>query len=466
MEQVAAESGGALLIRTDIAGCDTAVPLLDGGSRRFVPLDHAASTAPFRAVQQAVDRFGDWYANVHRGTGFKSRLSSWAFEEARRGILRFVGGDPEHQVVLFTRNATESLNHVAQRLPLYGRSVVTTIMEHHSNDLPWRRVADVVRVGVDAAGRVDQRALRAALEDQEGRVAILAVSGASNVTGIVNPVHEWARWAHAAGARIVVDAAQWVPHRPVDVRPADDPAHLDFLAFSSHKMHAPYGTGVLVGPRDAFQAGEPRLVGGGTVDVVDTERVVFADAPDREEAGTPCILGAVALAAAIAEYRRLGWDGIVDHEQKLNALARRGLRGVPGITLYGDDDEDHLATIAFNIAGLPHALVSAILGEEWGIGTRSGCFCAHGYVKTLLGIDPSLFQDFEERIIAGNHRDIPGAVRASFGLGNAVSDAERLVEAVRAIAAGRYDRGWALDPSTGEYEHPAARHDFAEFFSA
>ncbi len=465
MEQVGTEPGGALLTHADIAGSDTAVPTLGGGRCRYVPLDHAASTAPFRAVQQATDRFGSWYANVHRGTGFKSRLSSWAFDEARKAVLAFVGGDAARQVALFTRNTTESLNHVAQRLPLYGRCVVTTLMEHHSNDLPWRRVAEVVRVGVDAKGRVDERALRAALQDNEGRVAILAVSGASNVTGIVNPVHEWARWAHAAGARIVVDAAQWVPHRPVDVRAVDDPAHLDFLAFSSHKMHAPYGTGVLIGPRADFAAGEPRLVGGGTVDVVDTERVVFSDAPDREEAGTPCIVGAVALAAAIREYRRIGWTRIVEHERALNDVARRGLRAIPGVTLYGDDDGDHLATIAFNVDGLPHALVSAILGEEWAIGTRSGCFCAHGYVKSLLGIDPALFHDFEARIIAGNHTDIPGAVRASFGLGNAREDAERLVEAVRAIAGGRYDHAWTLNPASGEYEHPATHHDFAEFFS-
>lgn len=467
MEQVGAEPGGAILNSpASIVGRDTAVPILGGGSRRYAHLDHAASTAPFTAAQDAVTRFGHWYANVHRGTGFKSRLSSWAFEAARREVLGFVHGDPATQIAVFTRNTTEALNHLAHRLPLAGRRVVTTMMEHHSNDLPWRRVADVVRVGVDAAGRVDEACLRRTLRENAGRVAVLAVSGASNVTGIVNPVHEWARWAHEAGAMIVVDGAQWVPHRPVDVRRTGDPGHIDFLAFSGHKMYAPFGTGVLIGPRASFEAGEPRLVGGGTVDVVDTARVVFTEAPDREEAGTPCIIGAVALAAAMREYRRIGWDGILAHEQELGRLARQGLRKTPGVVLYGGNDGDSLAVLAFNVEGVPHALVSAILGEEWGIGTRSGCFCAHGYVKSLLGIDPTRSQDFEERIINGDRRDIPGAVRASFGLGSEPDDAKRLLEGVRAIAAGDHDDGYAVDPATGEYLHPGAAAHFAEYFSA
>ncbi len=151
---------------------------------------------------RAVTDFGAWYANVHRGTGFKSRLSTWAFDEARRTVLKFVGADPAADIALFTRNTTESLNHLAHALQVpEGQVIVTTLMEHHSNDLPWRRRAPIVRVGLDAGGGVDQAALRRALQSHRGRVALLAVSGASNVTGIVNPVHRWAEWAHAAGRR-------------------------------------------------------------------------------------------------------------------------------------------------------------------------------------------------------------------------------------------------------------------------
>jgi cysteine desulfurase/selenocysteine lyase len=279
-------------------------------------------------------------------------------------------------------------------------------------------------------------------------------------------VHRWARWAHEAGARIVVDAAQLVPHRPVDMRPADDPEHLDFLAFSGHKMYAPFGAGVLIGPRLAFERSAPRLVGGGTVSIVDVDRVQYADAPDREEAGTPAIIGAVAIAAAIREYQALGWTAIMDHEAELARIVMGGLRAIPGVTIYGGDSAsaDRLAVVPFNIDGLPHALVSAILSEEWGIGTRSGCFCAHPYVKAMLGVSETEARALEARILAGDHSDVPGMVRASFGWSNTFDDAHRLVEAVRAIAGGRFQQCYALG-ADGEYSHSDSRTDFAEFFT-
>jgi len=452
-----------------VLGTSTAVPVLGGGTRRFANFDHAASTPPFAAVLRAVGEFSAWYANVHRGTGFKSRLSSWAYDEARRTVLRFVGADPDRALAVFTRNTTEAINHVAQRLAFApGSVVITTEMEHHSNELPWRRVARVVRVPVDAHGAVDDDALRRALRDHHGRVALVAVCGASNVTGMVNPVHRWARWAHEAGARILVDAAQLVPHRPVDVRAPDDPEHLDFLAFSAHKMYAPFGTGVLVAPREPFLVGEPRLVGGGTVDVVDPERVVYTALPDREEAGTPCIVGAVALAAAMREYQDIGWPAIIQHEDALTRQAYAGLTAIPGVRVFGPAPGagERLGVIAFNVGSMSHALVAAILSDEWGIGTRSGCFCAQLYVKALLGIDEPAALAFEERLLGGDRSDLPGAVRASIGLDNTEDDVRRLVEAVRAIAGGRYRDGYALDAAHGEYVHAAACADYGAWFQA
>lgn len=456
-------------LRSLVVGVEQGVPLADGTVRPYVSFDNAASTPPFRAVLDAVNRFASWYGNVHRGTGFKSRLSSGAYDDARRIVERFVGADPARDMAVFTRNTTESLNHLAQQLVLpSGSVVISTLMEHHSNDLPWRRAALVVRVGLDAAGAVDEDALRRALRQHRGRVALLAVSGASNVTGIINPVHRWARLAHEEGARIVVDAAQLVPHREVSMRPAADPEHLDFLAFSAHKMYAPFGTGVLVGPRAFFDCGEPRLAGGGTVDIVDTDRVVWASAPDREEAGTPCIVGAVALAAAIGEYQRIGWSAMRAHETALTRETLAGLAGIPGVRVYGDADPtraaERLGVIAFNVEGMPHALVSAILSDEWGIGTRSGCFCAHPYVKALLGISADASAALQDRIIRGDRGDVPGAVRASFGLSNAPDDAGRLVTAVRSVAEGRYATGYTLDAAHGEWLHAGACSAFDSYF--
>jgi selenocysteine lyase/cysteine desulfurase len=455
-------------LRGLVAGAEVHVPVRDG-ERRYVNLDNAASPPPFGRVLEAVQRFAPWYANVHRGTGFKSRLSTWALEEARAAIGRFVGADPESDVVVLTRNATGALNRIARRVRAdLGNDgvVLATVMEHHSNDLPWRDVAPVEYIPVDRCGRLDDDQLRRRL--RRGGVGVLAVTAASNVTGIVNPVHTYARWAHQAGARIVVDAAQLVPHRPLDVRSPDDPEHLDFVAFSAHKLYAPFGVGVLVGPRALLGRGAPDEVGGGTVDSVGLDHVDWAGLPDREEAGTPCVIGAVALAAAIRVYADLGWDAIVAHEDALTARALAALAGVPDLTLYGDAGASaggRLGVLAFNLAGLPHGLVAAILAHEWGIGTRSGCFCAHPYVKALLGVSDAEAEAQAARLRAGDRRDLPGAVRVSLGVYNTAGDLERLDEALHAIAAGRHGADYALDPASGEWRaaSDAAGRDFAAY---
>ncbi|HEY6100330.1 MAG TPA: aminotransferase class V-fold PLP-dependent enzyme, partial [Anaeromyxobacter sp.] len=184
---------GAARALLEVVGAEERVPVLGGGMRRYVNFDNAASTPALECVRDTVDEFLRWYSNVHRGTGYKSRLSSWAFEEARDRVARFVGADPEDAVVLFCKNATEAINKLAHRFPFEKDDVVvTTVMEHHSNELPWRRVARVVHVGVRPDGRVDEDELARTLALHRGRVRLLAVTGASNVTGYVNPVHSWA----------------------------------------------------------------------------------------------------------------------------------------------------------------------------------------------------------------------------------------------------------------------------------
>ncbi len=441
----------------EVAGTGTLVPVL-GGERRYVALDNAASTPPFAAVLAAVARAAEWYGSVHRGAGFKSHVSTDAYEHARYAVHRFLRADPARNTVLFTRNTTDAINHLAMSMPLpSGAVVLVSGMEHHSNDLPWRKVARVVHVAAAADGRLDEADLRAQLRRHRERVAVLAVTGASNVTGVVNPVHRWARWAHEAGARIVVDAAQLAPHRPIDVRADADPEHLDVVAFSGHKMFAPFGCGVLMAPPSLFRA-EPYQVGGGTVDTVGLDYTSWAALPDREEAGTPNVLGAVALAAAIEVYSELGWETILEHERHLTARLLASIALVPGITIYGDADPagaaDRLGVVAFNLRGLPHAKVAGILADEWGIGTRSGCFCAHPYVKRLLGLSPAAAAKAEQLILAGDRSEAPGAVRASLGLQNTGEDVDRFADALHAIAAGRYRSGYVLDRESGMWHHP------------
>src|SRR5918996_292270 len=245
-----------------------------------------------------------------------------------------------------------------------------------------------LRRGGPPAGTLDEDGLDRLLAVYAGRVALLAVSGASNVTGVVQPVHRLAEKVHAVGGRILVDAAQLAAHRPIDMRAHDDPSHLDFVALSAHKMYAPFGTGALIGRRDSFR-GRPDHAGGGTIRAVTVDDVAWADLPDREEAGGPNVVGAVALAAAMRALREIGLDRIAAHEAEITRYAMDRLAGVPGVTLHGPtgasesverDAADILGTkvgvIPFTVDGLEHGLVAAVLGYEHGVGVRHGCFCA------------------------------------------------------------------------------------------
>src|SRR5581483_9696928 len=295
-----------------LTGDDVAVPCIDGTERRYVSLDAAASTSAFAAVATRVAEFLPRYSSVHRGAGWKSQLATAEYEEARAAALRFAGREGSDDVAILCRNTTEAINHLAYRLRFAPDDVVvTTVVEHHANLLPWARVARRRHVECDGHGRFDVDDVVARL-DERPRPRLLAVTGASNVTGWLPPVEEIVAAAHERDIPVLVDAAQLAPHRPL-------PRDADYLAWSGHKMYAPFGTGVLVGPRSSFTSGDPFLAGGGAVDLVDLDEVVWTDPPDREEAGSPNVVGAVALHAAIDEFDRIGWDTIVAHDRAVAA---------------------------------------------------------------------------------------------------------------------------------------------------
>ena len=266
--------------------------------------------------------------------------------------------------------------------------VLSTEMEHHSNDLPWRR-ATLVRARVTPDGRLDEDDVDRLLAEHGERIALVTVSGASNVTGFVQPIHRLACKAHSVGAKILVDAAQLAPHRRIDVKSDDDPEHIDFVALSAHKMYAPFGTGALVGCRDIFLDGAPEYQGGGTVEIVTPSDVHWAGLPDREEAGSPNVVGAVAMAVAARTLVEIGMERLERHEALLTQYALERLQSVPGLVLYGERDfaqgGDRIGVIPFNLRATHHALVAAILGSEAGIGVRNGCFCAQRMLLSFYG---------------------------------------------------------------------------------
>jgi selenocysteine lyase/cysteine desulfurase len=297
---------------------------------------------------------------------------------------------------------------------------------------------------------------------------MVTITGASNVTGYLNPIHRLAEKAHSAGAMFMVDAAQLAPHRKIDMLPLDDPAHIDFISISAHKMYAPFGTGALIGRKDIFEHGDPDMTGGGTVEIVTLDNVVWTGPPERDEAGSPNVIGAVALAAAIRQLATVGMDEVARHEANLTRYALEKLKTIQGLRVYGDTDPtkagDRLGVIPIELMRVDHFLAAAILGYEFGIGVRSGCFCAHPYILHLLGLSKDEAAEVRRRMLSGDKSEMPGLIRISFGLYNTLEDVDVLINALRCIVKGEYKGNYIQDKTTGEYSPVAWQPNFTDYF--
>lgn len=405
----------------ELVGGDLTVPLVGGEWVRYANLDNAASAPALRSVTEAVDQLLPYYGSVHRGAGFASLVSTEAYTRARELVRAFLGAR-EDDLVLFTRNTTDAFNLLAGALPA-GATVLTFTGEHHANLLPWRR-GDVRDLGIPASPAEALTALEVALRELRGGPVLVSVTGASNVTGEVWPVEAIVELAHAHGARVALDAAQLAAHRALDIAAWD----VDYVAFSGHKVYAPFGAGVLAGRADWLDAGRPHLAGGGAVRNVTADGVEWATGPARHEGGTPAALGAFAIAAAVSALDETGWEQIVAHEEALLARLLTGLDALGARTyeLWERGASDRVGVVSFNVDGVDPALLAAALGAEHGIGVRDGAFCAH-----------PLMDHFGDR----------HAVRASVGVGTCEDDVDRLLRAVEQIAAR--GPGWSYVERNG-----------------
>lgn len=468
--------GIALKQKTDfnlvryIVGLDRKVPLLGGGQRTYINFDNAASTPIAKPVMDVVNQFAPWYSSVHRGSGFKSQLATQAYDEARQIVLKFFGANESDHVVIFGKNTTEAINKLSYRLNLAKDDVVLVgLTEHHSNDLPWRKQAKVIHININKQGTLLLSDLAAKLAKYGSRVKLVAISGGSNVTGAMPDLAEAARLVHAAGSKLFVDCAQLAPHRRISLGRLGSNTHIDYIAVSAHKMYAPFGTGALIGRKDTFETGTPELCGGGTIAVVTEDKVEWAPPPDRDEAGSPNVIGAVAFARALQFLDHIGMDTVAEHEADLTAYLLTKLSNNKSLQIYGDTNPAsaarRLGVITFNIKGYHPGLVSAILSAEWGIGVRSGCFCAHPYVTRLLGMTKQDINKFREVVLSGDRRDIPGMVRVSFGVYNSRREIDLLAEALTQIAAGAYEGAYRQDKISGEFSPENWRPDLSAAFS-
>jgi cysteine desulfurase / selenocysteine lyase len=453
-----------------VVGGNQKVPVLGGEKTRYVNLDNAASTPALVEVRDGVNRFLEYYSSVHRGFGYKSHLSTQAYEDARTVVANFFGASLSDRVVIFGKNTTEAVNKLSYRLGIGPDQVIlSTVAEHHSNMLPWRIRHSLELVETLPDGSINLDMLEAKLIEFGPRIRLVAITGASNVTGHMPPIHEIARKVHAVGAELLVDAAQLAAHRKIDMLSIDDPARIDYLTISGHKLYAPFGTGALIGPRAAFELGVPEMVGGGEVEMVMLDEIIWAGPPDRDEAGSPNVVGAVALALALQTLDRLGMAQVAEHEMELTAYALQRMAKVPGLRFLGDADPTNVTNrtgvISFTLADKPNFLVAAILGIEAGIAVRSGCFCAHPYLLNLLQVPVEQQNIVRDEIAAGNRSNIPGAVRASLGIYNSCEDIDLLIDALTSIATDQYRGRYTLDPRTGEYHCPDFHPGIQNYFS-
>ena len=375
-------------------------------------LDTAATAQKPQVVVDAIARaYGETYATVHRGVYQRSADMTLAFEAARRRVARFIGAGSENEVV-FVRGATEAINLVAQCWAATqlkaGDRILLSMLEHHSNIVPWQMAAERVGAAIDvvpltADGQIDLDAAEAMIRPEHKLVAFAHVS---NVLGSVLDVERAVRIAHAVGAKILIDGCQSVPRLPVDVAALG----CDFYVFSAHKLYGPTGFGVLWGRAELLDAMPPWQGGGSMIDKVTWERTTYAPAPGRFEAGTPHIVGALGLYAAIDYVDAIGLPAIHAHETALVTQAREALRGINSVRLLGP--EDSAGIVSFVVEGVHPHDVATIL-DEGRVAIRAGHHCAQP-LMTALGVEAT--------------------ARASFGVYNGPADIDALVKGVERVS--------------------------------
>lgn len=386
-------------------------PILDQivNDEPLVYLDNAATTQKPKAVLEAVNRYyQEDNANVHRGVHTLAERATASYEAARETVRRFINASSTKEV-LFTRGTTTGLNWVgrfAEEILKEGDEVLISIMEHHSNILPWQEAcrkagAKLVYVYLKDGG-LDLEDFRKKLTD---RTKFVSIAHASNVLGVINPVQEIAQLAHEKGAIVVVDGAQSVPHMKIDVQKLD----ADFFVFSGHKMAGPTGIGVLYGKEQYLNQMSPVEFGGEMIDFVYEQSATWKELPWKFEAGTPNMAGAIGLAAAIDYLEAIGMDAIERHEQDLIAYVFPKLQAIEGLEIYGSQDlAKRSGVISFNLGDLhPHDLATALDYE--GVAVRAGHHCAQPLIQYL---------------------EVPATARASFYLYNTKEDCDKLVEAL------------------------------------
>ena len=424
----------------ELFGGPTHTTLHNGKAVPVVQLNAAATTPPFRASVDAVLDFFRTYGALHRRSGPRARRTCEAIDRSIHVIREFVGCPKSHHTI-FTQNTSAAINLFA-RLQRFRHDdiVITSETEHTSNYLPWKynSGAQVVELPCLSDGAIDFADLKAKLGQFGKRVKLIAVSGASNLTGHVADLSRLAELAGTYGAQLFIDAAQLAPHRSIHM----EESGVDALAFSAHKLYAPFGLGVLFVP-GSLLTDAPADPGGGSVDMISDRGILWSSVEERHQTGTWNATGIVALAAACETIRETGWQAIRSHERQLTAYTASRLEKVPGLTVHVPlrlyTTEDRIGTFPFTLEGYHHALLAAVLEHEFGIEVRSGTICNHRLVRRWFNVSDEQQDVIEARIKRGDRLASYGIVRASLGVYNQHKDIDCLVEALTEISREGHD---------------------------
>lgn len=447
--------------------------------RRY--LDSAASTLMMEEVFKAAREFLKYYANTHSNIHNSAKITTEAMSWAHEKVLNFVHADKKDYVSLFYGSGvTSCINRLAKSLKELRPNksiVIVSSMEHHSNDLPHRKFAGkVIRVPLitsqNGIGSICIKSLKKILTNYQGKVNYIAVTGVSNVTGIINPIYEIAKLAHEHQAYIIVDGAQMAPHVPVYLNNDKDSAYsIDAFTFSGHKIYAPGSPGVIVIKKELLEKLAPYEIGGGVVVDVQPDSYIITDQfPDREQPGTPPILGAIMVATALEVLDMIGMDKIFEKERYLISKTIQELKKIKEVIIYGDTDLNlfpRVGCLGFNLKGIDHGLVAAVLNDYHNIEVRNGCFCAHPYVRelisqTLWDIDITGMNNEEAEFHVNLKR---GMIRASFGLYTTEEDIFCLVNGLKDILTNieKYKTLY-MSKKDGNYIHISEVKNTKEFF--
>lgn len=455
-------------------GLDTHYPLADGRNARRIYLDSAASSLMLKPASDTVQEYLRHYANTHTSVHTSAHITSKTIAWAHQQVLDFVCASPKEYISAFLGSGTTAVaNRIATGLTTLRPQkdvVLISSMEHHSNDLPHRvhaqKIEHIPLHGEGQnSGQISLQGLEKLLQQYQERVNYVAVSGVSNVTGIINPLQKIAELSHRFDALLVVDGAQMVAHMPININQLD----IDCFMFSGHKVYAPGSPGVLVAKSELIKALQPTQYGGGMVGKVSKWNFnIHTDLIEREQAGTPNIPGAIALACVLKYLDRLGMDTVYAQETELTQWTLEQLATCRSITIYGEHKNlSRIASIAFNLKNIGHGLVAAILNDYHGIAVRNECFCAHPYVHELLK------EDFEElaSIELDNaameklFQDRRGMVRVSFGLYTTKDDIQALVLGLKDVEdnIATYKTYYALQED-GSYRHKTFHPEIDQLF--